>query len=211
MNAALLGASGGSSSGISPWAALLAAATLIGGIAALPQIWSMLAKRRTRRALDHALNSIADDLEASDRKTELKQLQDLVGRMQEQITRDLPRQAQKIYLAQRLETLTDSIGQQFKEYQLLRATADEEDSGTTLERQVYAAIEATILPEYMKRAREQRQMRIAVLVLLAFALFPPPISPSLFLYAYVATIFVPAQYGRFAMLQKLKGLGSELP
>jgi hypothetical protein len=199
MTSAILYASQARGSGLSLWPTLLAAATLVGGIAAVQQIWSLIARRRTRRALDHVLDTIADDLEAGDRRSDLKRLQGMLDSMQQQIRDDIPMQAQQIYITQRLQTIVDSIGEQFKEYEKLQSLVAGYDSGSTLERRVYAAIETTIMPEYRRRLRQQRQIRIAVFAILLLLVFPPPISPSQLLYAYFGIILAPDIYGRAAM------------
>jgi hypothetical protein len=108
---ALIQAQGGNTSHkISLGAVALAGSTILGGIAA---IYTFLAARR-----DAAVNRLAERyLQAEKAEDKVQNLGRRLARMTEQIEQEIPKEATRLYLENRLSMLIRSIGEQYTEYE----------------------------------------------------------------------------------------------
>jgi hypothetical protein len=117
-------------------------------------------------------------------------LEDVVARLQSQIDNDVPREAERIYISDRMDSLTESLGEQYKEYSNLERRLSRLTSETgNLEAPIRQSIEKAVVPRYRLKERKERQLRFLVGLVLLLVVLPSYLSPNTLVYAYFNSIF----------------------
>ena len=124
-------------------------------------------------------------------------LEGVVASLQEQIDVEVPRRAKILSVTDRMDALSNSIGDQFREYsklesQLAQITAE---SGS-LAPPIRQAIERAIVPRSKIREQRERQLRSLVALVLILIVLPSYLSPNTLVYSYMGTVFYASQYTR---------------
>jgi hypothetical protein len=110
--------------------------------------------------------------------------------MQSQIDNDVPKDARCIYISDRLDSLTESINEQYKQYTDLEGELVRLKSEIgALEPPIRASIERAVIPTYKIKERKERQLRFLVGLVLVLIILPSELSPNNLLYGYFGTIF----------------------
>jgi hypothetical protein len=160
--------------GISVWGVIAVVLTILGGIAAAQQLITWLTGRRRQKALEQVLEDVADKIDAETTEKEVVRLRELAAGIRTQIDNDLPREARRVYLTNRLATIARSIGELYEEYHDIERELQSSRPASPLEGTLRASIEATIMPQYRQRERRDRQLRILLALAVALLLLPVP-------------------------------------
>jgi hypothetical protein len=175
------------SSGISPWNIFLAIAAVVGVSAAVQQLLSFITGRRRQKALEQFAEDVADRIDTRSTEKQLSRLRQLRDGIQDQIENQLPHEARRAYLKNRLDTLASSIGEVFAEYQAIERELALDVSDSPLEASLREVVETTIVPAYRQRERYQRQLRLLLIVTLVLLI--SPISPGYLVFAPIGAYF----------------------
>jgi hypothetical protein len=168
----------------------------VGLVAAVITIAQTLRSRRRHRAEDRAYEILNRQLDAEDAEKKAKTAEEKVELYQQrrldlrrQIEQEIPNEARKAYLKNRLDGLAKSIADDFREYTKIEQQL--KDSKPALDPSIQSIIEQTLLPvRRSQRARER--LVLGVVAFLALAILTPINQVS---NAYSKVVSEPAHYG----------------
>ncbi|GAA3295288.1 hypothetical protein GCM10020218_076020 [Dactylosporangium vinaceum] len=118
--------------------------------------------RRTRREQQRLFEIIGNQLNAERARVEAVQSTALVAELRAQIERDLPAEARRVHLSERLQSLARSITADFEEYQQIEKEMAQTASASPLHEQVRSVVEQAILPA---RQMDRRRDRFVLIML----------------------------------------------
>ncbi|MFG3604389.1 hypothetical protein [Micromonospora chersina] len=145
---------------------------VLGLVVGIVQVFFWFQDRRTRRAQLRLLEIVGNQLDAERARAEAKQSATLVEQLRAQIDRDLPAEARRVYLSQRLDSLARSITSDFEEYVQIEREMAPSSSVSPLHQQVRTVVEQTILPTRQRERQRERITLVMLGLLLAIALLP---------------------------------------
>jgi predicted nucleic acid-binding Zn ribbon protein len=173
------------------WAIIVAIGVIIGLLAGIQQLWSWAATRGQRRAEERVLEIAAQQLntervkkDAEQAKKDAERYEMLRADLRSQVEREVPREARRVYLINRMDRLAASLSSDLEEYetieQELRSLSGR--SASPLDERVRAVVRGTILPSQEQRQRRERLIFVllVVLVVLSFS----PITPIYLIQGY---------------------------
>src|SRR5262249_16109162 len=119
--------------------------------------------------------------------------------LRDQIERELPAEARRVYLLNRQDVLARTIADDYAEYEIIeRELGMRTSTSTSLDARVRAVVQASIVPA--QQTRRRRELRIyALLILLVAISFLPLSLGNVTGYAF-ATTASPTEYSLGALL-----------
>lgn len=164
------------------WKVIVAISVVITILAGSQQLISLIQRRRLRRAEERLLEIAASQLDAESAKAEAATYEALKRTLRDQVDNELPIEARRIFISNRLEQLRESIGDQYEEYERLERELGQLASVTPLDQRIRDVISARISPLHLRRQRRERIIVASVgfLVLLSLS----PVSLGFFVQRY---------------------------
>lgn len=163
----LLGAEGGTS----PWEVGLVVLTVIGGLAAMQQLWSWVVGRRHRQAQERLLEAFADKIDAQAAQAELEGLRGLAASLERQVQEEIPRAARRAFLRQERDAISASISDQYRELRSIEIELSEPESHA-LRSELRAVIEDRLIRSSAIKERSTRTLTVVVGAILLLLLLP---------------------------------------
>jgi len=121
----LIAAASAHDSGADPVAILGAVALILGLLAAVHQLAGIFTRRRYKRAKQRALELIRQSLDADELQHELRKTKAERDALRRQVDEDLPREARRVYVATRLEQLSEQMRADAREFNELHTELTE--------------------------------------------------------------------------------------
>ncbi|MFB9449077.1 hypothetical protein Dvina_30475 [Dactylosporangium vinaceum] len=149
-------------SGLDWWQIVVAAGVVVGLVVGIVQVVFWVQDRRTRREQQRLFEIIGNQLNAERARVEAVQSTALVAELRAQIERDLPAEARRVHLSERLQSLARSITADFEEYQQIEKEMAQTASASPLHEQVRSVVEQAILPA---RQMDRRRDRFVLIML----------------------------------------------
>ena len=117
----------------------------------------------------------------------------MISNLQSQINNDVPREAERIYLSNRLDSLTSSLGEQYDEYKRIneRLVFCRPSQAGKLGKPILYSIERAVVPSYKARERRDRQARVLLIIVLILLGIPSTFSPNNLIDERIYFTFVP--------------------
>jgi len=173
------------SAGIQLWQVIVAFGVILGIIVGLGTFLDWGSKIRNRRVDEEVREMARAKLEAEDIKSKLDGLTQLSDTLQKQIDA-VPKQADRLFLERRMESLAASITRDFDEYRDAEIRLQAPDLSPVFDPVIREAIQRAIVPG--QRTRERRNVYVLVLLVTLVALNLSPISISSIIYQYFSVL-----------------------
>ena len=173
------------SSGIQLWQVIVAFGVVLGIIVGLGTFLDWGSKIKNHRVDEEVREMARAKLEAEDIKGKLDGLTQLSDTLQKQIDA-VPKQADRLFLERRMESLAASITRDFDEYRDAETRLQAPDLSPKLDPVIREAIQHAIVPG--QRTRERRNVYVLVLLVALIALNLSPISISSIIYQYFSVL-----------------------
>jgi hypothetical protein len=154
---------------------------VIGGIASCLALWAYITGFRNQRTFNRWVASQEIQQQTGDKEKELRSLSEVISDLQSQINHDVPREAERIYLSNRLDSLTRTLGEQYDEYKKISdrlSVLSADSDARTLSKPILQIIERAVVPGYKARERRDRQSRVLLIILLILLVIPGTFSPG---------------------------------
>lgn len=175
-------------SGWSAWGVVVAAGVVVGLVAATQQIVASVRNRRRNAAMQRVMDLAASQLDATAVKQEVDRYTALREELKEQIDHELPREARRIYVNERLQHLSRVLADSFEEYEMLRAEQAQLAPSSPLADRLRAVIETDVLPGRRQAHRRQSRRTTLIVVLLLAGLSPLPSLPYLVIETFASPV-----------------------
>lgn len=143
----------------------------VGLLAAVLTLYQWVTSRKRRRAEDRAFEILNQQLVAADAKEEVEHYQQLRLDLRRQIEREIPAEARKAYLRNRLEGLAKSIGEDYEEYSKIQRELNAPPR-SALDQSIRAVIEQNRLPSGRTHRTRERVLLGLITFLALFSLTP---------------------------------------
>jgi hypothetical protein len=184
-------------SSINPWVVVVTASviiTVVGGAIGILSYVSRYGQRKVERRVNQIVQAQLDAEDAEQNKQKVKQelnrLREAKEKLEEEI-RQVPKEANRLFLEKQLKELADSISKDFSEFKSVEAKLRSEQVATTLDPQIREAIETGMLP--IRRQQERRNTYVLLILVALLALNLSPVSVSYYVNRYFS-VFANSPY-----------------
>jgi hypothetical protein len=184
---------GGTETGSPTWWVVVAAfGVIISILAGVHYFYSLISRRRIQAAEDRYFETLASQHDAEEAKQDVAAYETLRAQLRDQVDKEVPREARRIFIENRRDQLVNSIGEQFDEYERLGREVAAMPEANSLDDRVRQVIEARVAPLYRRSQRRERALAFGIGVLVIVSLIP--ISPGQLIFAYFAVLREPDEW-----------------
>lgn len=138
--------------------------------------WIQLKSYRGQKQLENAYHTLFDqaqrEWQGKYTEEQIAQLTQQFQQLEAQIRKDIPQQARRVFLQDKQRSMVTSIGELYQQYQTINQELTSQGIQDNLAPQLKQVIEDHILPDYLGRQHQQRNLYIAVIIILLLSLFP---------------------------------------
>jgi hypothetical protein len=164
------------------WKIVVPFGVIIGILAAIQQFGTWIHRRKKQKAQDELLEEYQLTKDAKTARKDVEQYTKQLEELRHQMDTQLPIQARRDYLAERLEQLRRDLYHDFNEYQEIEKELADTRPETSLDRRIRLVVETSIVPEH--RLQERRDLYTLLLVLALVVINISPYSLNRLLYSY---------------------------
>jgi hypothetical protein len=161
----------------------------VGLLAATLTLYQWSTSRNRRRAQDRAFEILNQQLIAADAKEEVEHYQQLRLDLRRQVDREIPAEARKAYLRNRLDGLAKGISDDYEEYRRVQQELNVPQS-SELDQRIQAVVRQNLVPSGRFRRNRERAMLGLIAFLAIFSLTPISYVNQ----AYIKILSEPAAY-----------------
>jgi hypothetical protein len=170
----------------SAWGVAGVIITVICGVAAIQQLTGGIRRRELQSAQDELLREYQLTVDAKEVKKSIEENTQQLDELRRQIQVQLPIQARRDYLRERLDQLGRDLYRDFEEYQSIQRELDETSAQNTIDVQIREVIDSAIVPQ--RRLSGRRSQGMLVLILALGAINLSPLNLSRLVYSYFNTL-----------------------
>jgi hypothetical protein len=178
---------------------ILGVATLIGGIGTIVSGLGWARSRNKKRTIDTILDRWTTQFTAETSEADLAQLRASIESLQRQIGDDIPREARRAYLDNRIASVGSAIGELFEEYRDIEKEL-QGSAKVPLQDTLRRSIETTIMPTFAKEQRRSRQLWALLVLVVLLLVVPAPFAPNEAIWRYFQVTYTAAEYPFVATL-----------
>jgi uncharacterized membrane-anchored protein YhcB (DUF1043 family) len=156
----------------------------VGLVAGLQQLIVWFRSRRLTRAQNRAFEILNSQLNADEAKEAAEKYEALRSSLREQIEFDIPREARRAYLRNRLSRLAENLSREYGEYAAIESELRLPSSESQLDGRIRSVVEESLMPEMHARQGRERMLLglvglLVLLNLLPFGSLPTQLLPVL--------------------------------
>jgi hypothetical protein len=167
--------------GVQVWPLIVGASVIATLLGAAIGIASTITRYRLRRVEQRVYEIAEAQLGAEDAEGKLRRLTQLNQALEDQLSK-VPLEANRLFLARRMEQLSTSISRDFHEYVSIEQQLKPKIIEPRLDPLIREAIEQAIVP--LQKRRDRQTIYIVVLLLALIALTLSPIQPNYLAWRY---------------------------
>ena len=164
------------------WKIVVPFGVIIGIAAAIQQLGTWIRRRKKQKAQDELLEEYKLTIDAKTARKDVEQYTEQLKELRHQMDTQLPIQARRDYLTERLEQLRRDLYHDFSEYQEIEKELADTRPETSLDRRIRMVVETSIVPE--RRLQERRGLYTLLLVFALVLINISPYSLNQQLYSY---------------------------
>jgi hypothetical protein len=185
------------------WQVVVAIGVVVGLVAGVQQIFAAVRRRRLGAAEERLLEIVATQLDADTAKQDAATYAEIRSSLRAQIEVELPAEARRLFLADRLKETARQIAREFEEYEAMEAEMGRLAPQTELDDRIRNVIETQILPPYKRQQWRERAVLVALLGLLILSI--SPLSAAQFTRSYFDVIRSSTDYTRASVVATVFG------
>jgi hypothetical protein len=145
---------------------------IIGIVSGIIQVKSYREQKKMEVAYRDILDQAKLDWEGKYTEEQIADLTKELNRLQESINKDIPSAAQRIFLKEQLEDISEDIGRLYARHTEISGSLKNSHEISSIDPNISKAIEGLIMPDYLIRHRQQRRTYILLLLLLLITILP---------------------------------------
>jgi hypothetical protein len=169
-------------SSVSVWGAIAVVITIVSGVAAVQQLGSWAGRRRLQGAQDELLRTFQLSVDTNEAKKNFEENTTRLNALRQQIEVQVPVQARRDYLKERLEQLRRDLYRDFQEYEDITRELAESTSDSAIDSQIRKVIETAIIPR--RTLSDRRSIGMLVLMVTLIVISISPLRPSDLIVSY---------------------------
>lgn len=131
---------------------------VVGVVSGVMQVRSYFQQQRLEGAYRTLFEQAQRDWEARYTEEQVRDLTSQIEQLQSKITKDVPKEAKRVFLEDQLHALNETIGQSYERYADLSRQLGERDATSELPLSIRQSIEVAIMPSYLERQRRQHSL-----------------------------------------------------
>jgi hypothetical protein len=168
------------------WAIAGVIATVLCALAALQGLATWIRRRSLQKTQDELLRNYRLTADADEARKDFTEYSNRLSALREQIEIQVPIQARRDYLRERLAQLRHNLYDDFREYQQIEQELGETIPLTDIDSQIRTIIQNSIVPQRVMQDRRSLGTLILVLTLIAINL--SPLSLNGIIYSYFSVL-----------------------
>lgn len=143
---------------------------VVGLVAGLQQLIIWMRSRRLSKAQSRAFEILNSQLNAEEAKEAASKYESMRESLRLQVEQDIPREARRVYLKNRLDRLGESLSHDYEEYSAIEQELGLASEASQLDIKIRDVVQESLLPELRTRRRRERVLvgLVGLLVLLNF-------------------------------------------